>query len=187
MTSYIAITNAETDPEAPLTSELAKKWRDNPIAITEGAAGAPRILGEAVASANNGLPVLTVSAADTASLTEGAGPVSGTLSTTSTSDVMAQQWTISTFSGVVRARASHNTTVSGSSTSTLTLFKNGVSVQAFTQSLSTPAARVVDVAVSVGDVLEWRHRTNANSSVVSGVSLTASNAYIAQTAFRKAV
>lgn len=186
MTSYIAITNAETDPEAPLTSELAKKWRDNPLAITEGAAGAPRILGEAVASANNGLPVLTVSAADTASLTEGAGPVQGTLSTTSTSDVMAQQWTISTFTGVVRARASHNVTVAGN-TSTLTLFKNGVSVQAFTHSLTTPAARVVDVAVSVGDVLEWRHRTNANSSVVSGVSLTASNAYIAQSAFRKAV
>lgn len=35
MTSYITITDAETDPEAPLTSELAKKWRDNPIAIAE--------------------------------------------------------------------------------------------------------------------------------------------------------
>lgn len=35
MTSYIAITNAETDPAAPLTSELAKKWRDNPLAIAE--------------------------------------------------------------------------------------------------------------------------------------------------------
>lgn len=43
MTSYITITEAQTDPEAPLTSELAKQWRDNPIAITEGAAGAPRI------------------------------------------------------------------------------------------------------------------------------------------------
>ena len=44
MTSYITITDAETDPSAPLTSELAKKWRDNPIAITEGATGAPRVL-----------------------------------------------------------------------------------------------------------------------------------------------
>lgn len=44
MTSYITITDTETDPEAPLTSELAKKWRDNPIAITEGATGAPRIV-----------------------------------------------------------------------------------------------------------------------------------------------
>lgn len=41
MTSYIAITNAETDPEAPLTSELAKKWRDNPLAIAEADASAP--------------------------------------------------------------------------------------------------------------------------------------------------
>ena len=45
MTSYITITDAETDPSAPLTSELAKKWRDNPIAIAEGSAGAPSVLG----------------------------------------------------------------------------------------------------------------------------------------------
>lgn len=43
MTSYITITDAETDPSAPLTSELAKKWRDNPIAIAEGSTGAPKI------------------------------------------------------------------------------------------------------------------------------------------------
>jgi len=48
MTSYITITDAETDPEAPLTSELAKKWRDNPIAITEGATGAPKIVSKAM-------------------------------------------------------------------------------------------------------------------------------------------
>ena len=47
MTAYIVITDLETDPEAPLTSELAKKWRDNPIAMFEGASGAPRILADA--------------------------------------------------------------------------------------------------------------------------------------------
>lgn len=41
MTSYIAITDTETDPEAPLTATLAKKWRDNPIAIAEGDASVP--------------------------------------------------------------------------------------------------------------------------------------------------
>lgn len=40
MTAYINITDTETDPEAPLTSELAKKWRDNPLAIIEGDATA---------------------------------------------------------------------------------------------------------------------------------------------------
>jgi len=36
MPSYIPITDSETDPDAPLTSELAKKWRDNFIAAFEG-------------------------------------------------------------------------------------------------------------------------------------------------------
>ena len=43
MASYIEITDEETDPGAPVTSELLKKERDNPIAIAEGASGAPRI------------------------------------------------------------------------------------------------------------------------------------------------
>lgn len=43
MASYITITDAETDPGAPATSELAKKWRDNPIAMFEGATGAPKL------------------------------------------------------------------------------------------------------------------------------------------------
>lgn len=41
MTAYITITDAETDPEAPLTSELAKKWRDNPVSIAEQDASVP--------------------------------------------------------------------------------------------------------------------------------------------------
>lgn len=48
MTAYILITDAETDPEAPLTSELAKKWRDNPLAIQEGDASAPKIQMKAI-------------------------------------------------------------------------------------------------------------------------------------------
>jgi hypothetical protein len=40
MTTYITITDPETDPDAPLTSELAKKWRDNPLAMFEGDATA---------------------------------------------------------------------------------------------------------------------------------------------------
>lgn len=43
MTDYISITEAQTDPGAPFTSDLAKQYRDNPIAIAEGSAGAPRI------------------------------------------------------------------------------------------------------------------------------------------------
>jgi hypothetical protein len=48
MPAYIPITEAQTDPGAPGTSELWKQWRDNPIAIAEGAVGAPRIAYEAL-------------------------------------------------------------------------------------------------------------------------------------------
>lgn len=43
MADWFNITDTQVDPDAPLTSQLAYAWRDNPIAIAEGAAGAPLI------------------------------------------------------------------------------------------------------------------------------------------------
>lgn len=51
MADWVAITDSQVDPDAPLTSELAYAWRDNPIAIAEGAVGAPRIQMEAFGAA----------------------------------------------------------------------------------------------------------------------------------------
>ena len=45
MADYIGITEAQSNPFAPLTSELVKQLRDNPLAIAEGAEGAPRVRG----------------------------------------------------------------------------------------------------------------------------------------------
>lgn len=42
MADYVEITDAQVDPDAPLTSQLAYQWRDNWIAGFEGADGAPR-------------------------------------------------------------------------------------------------------------------------------------------------
>ena len=49
MADYIGITEAQSNPFAPLTSELVKQLRDNPIAIAGGAAGAPRNHGKSLA------------------------------------------------------------------------------------------------------------------------------------------
>lgn len=54
MPAYIPITELETDPGAPGTSELWKKWRDNPLAIAEGAPGAPRIRGKSLGNISMG-------------------------------------------------------------------------------------------------------------------------------------
>lgn len=43
MADWVTINDSQVDPDAPLTSELAYAWRDNPVALAEGAVGAPRI------------------------------------------------------------------------------------------------------------------------------------------------
>ena len=43
MTSYITIANTEVDPDSPITADLMTKLRDNPIAISEGSSGAPKV------------------------------------------------------------------------------------------------------------------------------------------------
>ena len=48
MSDYIGITEAQSNPFAPFTSELVKQLRDNPIAIAEGAPGAPRVVPKAL-------------------------------------------------------------------------------------------------------------------------------------------
>ena len=48
MADWTNITDTAVDPDAPLTSQLAYAWRDNPIAIAEGATGAPRIVPRAM-------------------------------------------------------------------------------------------------------------------------------------------
>lgn len=46
--AWTDIPDAALDPDAPLTSDLAYAWRDNPIAIANGDAGAPKIQGRAL-------------------------------------------------------------------------------------------------------------------------------------------
>lgn len=43
MADWVDLPDSSLDPDAPVTSELAYAWRDNPIAISEGAPGAPRV------------------------------------------------------------------------------------------------------------------------------------------------
>ena len=43
MTTYTTITNAEIDQDSPITQPLLTALRDNPIALAEGAAGAPKV------------------------------------------------------------------------------------------------------------------------------------------------
>ena len=45
MADYVEILDTQIEPDAPLTAVLAGQWRDNPIAIAEGADDAPSLQG----------------------------------------------------------------------------------------------------------------------------------------------
>jgi len=48
MTGYNNILDTEIDADSPITTALLSRLRDNPIAVTEGAIGAPRVLAAAL-------------------------------------------------------------------------------------------------------------------------------------------
>lgn len=50
MTDYNSIPNSDIDPESPITTTLMTWLRDNPLAMFEAAAGAPRMQGSAIAT-----------------------------------------------------------------------------------------------------------------------------------------
>ena len=184
MTTYSAVGAGEVGHKKPLTVSLVRKLIDNVLAMFEGAAGAPRMLGEAAARPGLGLPVLTVAASDAFDLVVGMSPVLGTLTVTGTSFVIAQTWTVQSFTGSVRVRASH---VATSGRSYLDIKKNGVSVL-FDDNVGLTAVSV-DVSIAPGDVITVHHAGNNSTagSTVSATAVLASNAYVEQPLYRRAV
>ena len=178
MTTYTAITNGQIDQDSPITQPLMTALRDNPIAITEGATGAPRILGLAAATIEE-VPVLTVSAADTYSIGAAEGLVTGIIQTQSSSYVTAYTINVESITGSARFKASHRNLISGGNTVDLRLLKNGSVVASWTTSSTTSVERSADVSVVSGDILIWEHKVTSSGAVsfVSPQSTTATNGY----------
>lgn len=77
-TSYTAIPDTDIDTDSPLTGALVTLIRDNPIAITEGAAGAPSIANAALANHPWGTADIEAAAIGQAELKTAAGSASTT-------------------------------------------------------------------------------------------------------------
>lgn len=193
MTDFLPYTSDEYSVDAPATALHFERWFRNWEAGFQGAFGAQRLYGEAIARGNGfGLPNLTITAADTYTLNEsadeGLAATAGTMVSSSTSFVLARRFDFYNYSGSVRAKASHAKGDTSGATITLELRKNGVVVQTFTASAgsTSPVARVVDVSIAPGDYLEWWHKTGAGtaSTTVSLVSMTANKRYTTQSAIR---
>jgi len=159
----------------PWTDEKAAAAFENVIAVTEGADDAPRIRGNAMATAAD-LP-LTVTAADTYSVLLGHGIVNGSATSSAYSYVVAATLTVISLTGTVRYAARHAGT-SEAADIDMRVLKNGVEVAAWTMDSTSYVTRSSDIPVVPGDVIEWQHRGNMTSmsNFLLGV-ITASNGY----------
>lgn len=177
MTAWTNLANGLFLVGKRITSSIGLALRDNVMAAFEGAIGAPRLQGIAVASDNNGLETIAVTASDAVTIFAGAGAEALALATASTSFVVGQRYTINAYTGSLRFKGSH---AAGSGvTSYVELKKNGTTVASWSTASTSPQARVQDIAITIGDVIEWQHRASASAgSTLSAISVTASDGYI---------
>lgn len=188
MTNYTTITNGQVDQDSPITQPLITALRDNPTAIVEGASGAPRLLGEAVARAAD-LPVLTVtatSAYDASNCFEESTPLSG-----ETRRLITRACTGAAIFTIVIS-VSHPGG-GGSTSGTSTLKKNGTQVLTVSTSASgeDPASSSNSTSGSVSivptDVITLEVTGSGSGSRSGSISsITASDGYVAVTPLHRA-
>lgn len=154
MADYIPILDSQLEPKAPVTSELMFQLRDNPVAITEGALGAPRVHADAMGGSVVGENLLFKSA--TAKI-EGSGVDSPWETVHATTCFRA------TTSGGIRITV---TRVNSTGVYGYRIVKNDVVVATTTSNASLSA----DINFVAGDVIwvEARGGSNNGTDVVFG-------------------
>jgi hypothetical protein len=166
MATWTTLPDASLEPGKPIRSIDGLALRDNPVAIAEGAVGAPRIVGAAAKRFEN-YDVLSVFAADTYESNTGSGKetlITQTANTANPPTVVAFRYSIQLYSGSMRFKCSHRQ-ASSNSTSRLSVFKNNVLIQAYTTQSTSFVVRTNDISVSPGDVIEWRHSTSSSINI----------------------
>ena len=143
MTSYIAIANAEVDPNSPITADLMTKLRDNPIAMGEGASGAPKVYGSAMYGPAAGN-----------TLQRNCLPFGDEVATSSTAATAVTRISQSAFTAlvgcVVRLTLTCSLSTGAGASGSVTVKKNGSTIQTYTasQTLAT-----LDIALAAGDCI----------------------------------
>lgn len=166
MTTWTTIPDASLDPNKPARSVDAKALRDNPIAIAEGAASAPKVRTAALnpPSAGSGNTLAIFSITYGSALTAYPNPWHVPTSGSYVFRVIV--------GGVIRCEVSHHG--QGGATSYLRVLKNGVEVIAWSTASTTEVSRSVDVSVSSGDSIVFQSYTSNASfpSVVTNPKIT---------------
>ena len=140
MTSYIAIVNSEIDPNSGITADLMTKMRDNPIAMAEGASGAPRVYGAAMYGAVAG-----------AVIQRNCLPFGNESATSSSVTKVVTKIIPSAFTAIVGCTVRLNLTcVQSGYAGEVRVYKNAAVVQTYT---TNQTSTTLDVILAAGDCI----------------------------------
>lgn len=160
MATWTNIDDTFLEPNKPARSADALALRDNPIAIAEGAAGAPKVRTNAAetVSAGSAIRYRRDEQVSTGALTYG----------------RVLQSSLFNRGSSVRVFAEHRTTDGGLS-SFLRVTKNGSVVQEWSTTSTGFVARTVDVSFSQGDTIEIEQKAaGANDTVTRNARFSTS-------------
>ena len=150
MADWTTIPDASLEPGKPIRSVDGLTLRDNPVAIAEGAAGAPRIQTSALAPPTAGTAHIIRRVQETAFFTSALSyPAAGNHDKFSESQHLGVTVLVP---GVITAYAEHRR-VEGNQPALMRVLKNGALVQEWGVTSSSFVARQVNISVDVGDVV----------------------------------
>ncbi|RFA24327.1 hypothetical protein CAI21_22140 [Alkalilimnicola ehrlichii] len=182
MVDYVPINESETLPGAPLTSSLGFRFANNPIAIAQGAEGAPRIDTPAYQDkslTNDKIADDTITPGKLATVSAGddflvGGLLGESIVETSTGSEKAFIEYLCLQGGSCRVRL-HQARTGIAGDSIVVIRVNGQQRQIWSTSSASGHARTVDVAINRGDTLTVSvNRTASNATIISDFRITTS-------------
>jgi len=162
MADYVAIQNANLEPGAPWISSTAFALRDNPEAIAQGAAGAPRIQEGAMGAGSIAIDkASSISAGSSVKFRRDAETV-----TSSTSFVTVVDEYIANTGSSVRVYVDQRVSVGDANDrqSEVRVLRNGSVMQSWTTQSQTFVSRSVDVSFSQHDRIRIQHRETSGDA-----------------------
>jgi hypothetical protein len=154
MTTYTAIPDADLAPEKVITTATAVLLRDNPIAITEGATGAPRIQPAALANMTSGNYVIasgsgTSETTSYVKFTEHYFPQPGTFK--SVIDLVSDEAAVDVYARIYKNGVAHGTERSTGSTTGAT----------WTEDITVAAGDLIQLYLKGSGVAPMSHATGS--------------------------
>ena len=160
MTTYnaSAVSDATIAFQKPITLQQGRALRDNPLAIGEGAAGAPRIATQAMIAPTAGANIIARYAG---------------AETTSFAGVEAVRFQI-LVAGTIRFIVGLG--CSGG-TASMDIYKNGVLVTTFTEATAGPVSKTIDVSVNMGDTITGILSASSTSTATASSMLVCNGTF----------